>query len=404
MNLRTAGVWAFAAFFLLLCGAALGDGKMFSNATAFVEMPEQSAVVAFDGQVQQLVISTAFDGPEGEYAWVVPLPAVPEVGRVSEGVLPTLNSLSRPRIVTHTRFWMIFAWVGVCLWAAVLVRRSHLLVVLFLIGMIAAPSLLPHLFLGEPTLSGTIRGMEDGAGVTVHQRLRVGEYDVATLTAESAQDLLVWLAENGFQVSDGVGPVLSDYIRDGWCFTAYRFHPESGAERSHPLSFTFSTDRAVYPLRLTAVDSDGLDLALYVFGNEEATAKGLARRRCGFLRIGDEISRDRSNVGSIANYRSEMAQYDHNIYVVHEGVEEIAKPYRVMTTLAGHLTPEQMALDLYLEWRRPRPYRVVVYSPEAAESESRWRGAVAFLAATVLGVAWVGWKTYARRSVRIHVA
>lgn len=385
----------FFASCLLLPRSGLADGKMFSPAAAKVDIPEQSAVIGFDGKSERLIISTAFAGPEGEYAWVMPLPAMPKVERVSNGILPTLRSMCRPRIVTRTRSAYVFIAIGVFLWLAVMVRRSRWLVILLLLCMTAEP------WVREAVTRKTERAVPEttdaAGGVSVHQRVRVGEYDVATVTARSARALLDWLAENGFQVSQGVEPVLADYIRDGWCFTTYRFNPQSGSSRSHPLSFTFPTNKAVYPMRLTAVDNDGMSLELFVLGEQEATVPGMERRRCGHLRLGTDAEFVH-HVG--LGYRYDLAKYDHETYVLHPGVQEVAKPYKVVTALYGELSPQQMSSDFYLDWKRTEPYRAVLYSPQAAATHSRWYGAITFCGLTLLGVLWIVWRTYSHRVIR----
>jgi Uncharacterized protein conserved in bacteria (DUF2330) len=48
----------------------------------------------------------------------------------------------------------------------------------------------------------------------------------------------------------------------------------------HPLSFTFKTDKPVYPMKLTGLNSPSLSVALYVFGNTRAAAPHFKVESC----------------------------------------------------------------------------------------------------------------------------
>jgi Uncharacterized protein conserved in bacteria (DUF2330) len=72
-------------------------------------------------------------------------------------------------------------------------------------------------------------------------------------------------------------------VKDGWIFVAAkvrRDQPENETSTLHPLSFTFKTDKPVYPMRLTGLDSPALTVDLYVFGDGRATAPHFKVESC----------------------------------------------------------------------------------------------------------------------------
>ena len=63
-------------------------------------------------------------------------------------------------------------------------------------------------------------------------------------------------------------PVIASYVKDGWVFVATKVRrdkPDNETSTPHPLSFTFKTDKPIYPMRLTGVDNGPLSVDLYVF-------------------------------------------------------------------------------------------------------------------------------------------
>jgi hypothetical protein len=65
---------------------ALADGMVFSEPEvhAKIEIPNQQALIQFADGVEELVIETSFLAEGTNFAWVVPLPSVPEIEPVSD--------------------------------------------------------------------------------------------------------------------------------------------------------------------------------------------------------------------------------------------------------------------------------------------------------------------------------
>ena len=73
---------------------AYPDGLMLPRQTsweqqrerALINEPAQKAVVFFRGGREQLIISPSYQGPAGDFAWVVPVPSRPQV-KILHGAL-----------------------------------------------------------------------------------------------------------------------------------------------------------------------------------------------------------------------------------------------------------------------------------------------------------------------------
>ena len=87
----------------------------------------------------------------------------------------------------------------------------------------------------------------------------VGGYDVARLAADDPQALSDWLDENGYTLPEGAEPILSEYVEEGWKFVAIRLAPDSDGFIK-PLDVEFPTDEFVYPMKLSQLAEDPIDL------------------------------------------------------------------------------------------------------------------------------------------------
>jgi hypothetical protein len=210
-----------------------------------VEMPEQKAILIYDAAAQHedLVISIRLLGESPDAAWVVPTPSVPHVATASAGWFSYLSDLTQPEIVTQTVFF------GSC--------------------MATAPP-------GE------------AGGVEVLGRERVGLYDVSILAASDSGPLLDWLNDNGYVFPDEGQPVLDAYVAEGWTFVAVRVAPgETQTVKGdvEPLWLSFDAPAPVYPMRLTALAGNGVNVLLYVLSDHRMTADGMMTDFAGPLTL-----------------------------------------------------------------------------------------------------------------------
>ncbi|MFH1023314.1 MAG: DUF2330 domain-containing protein [Planctomycetota bacterium] len=355
-------------FFILagfLPATLLADGKMFHTAVAHVEIPEQEALIVFDGKTERLVINTAFENPAetGDFAWVVPLPAVPNVEAATTGLFPTLRVISRPRVVADSSsktVWCIGLMLVVLLAGPLKPRRKFLVrfLVLFFLYVVVLAVAIPNWLGSSSALVVT------NQGVTIHARQNVGAYDTVTISARDSKGLLEWLSGNGFKTSPGAGNVIADYIADGWCFVASKLRrDESGGKllRTHPLSFEFPAKEAVYPLRLTGVGNGSLGIALYVFGPGRAMADGFAVERCGKVAFPSEKELEDVYGGWSLE----------PVSVVHPGLRrfvrgEGASFAPVVTKLTATLDAAAMRNDVVIRWGLFQEARRTLFSRGAA--------------------------------------
>lgn len=324
----------------------LADGKVFNTrvVTAPTQIPDQRAIIVCHEEAETLVIDTAFVGEGTDFAWVVPLPAKPDVKALSPGAFECLQAAFAPRVeALHTAFvvapavWLLILALSMHLKAW---RRVVVLILLFTLGVLA---LLPSL--------GSSRGLSPSPAPSVRivNRQEVGSFEVTTLAADDAKSLTSWLTANGFSVSPKAQGVIDAYIADGWVFVASKLQrdaPGITTSRPHPLAFTFPTTRHVYPMRLTGAEADRpLDLELYVFGASEAATPGLKPVRSDKVLI-DFTERRSSEIGS----RSLRQPLESDVTIQHSELGPLVGESSWATKLTGTLPVAEMQKDLYLNW------------------------------------------------------
>ncbi len=423
----------------LLPLAALADGKVYPPAAlpVPVSIPDQRALIHYANGIERLVIETRFTGSGTNFAWVIPLPAKPVVEQATTGLFPTLQYLFQPKLKHYLpRYYLgilgflgLFAlvlsvrpdrplelWQGaVCLLVAgcvaaadpvagflvslivlcpvVVVRavRNPLsLLLLSGIFVIVVAMLLP---VWAPAKSRTIAS-DSTPGVSIIDRQIVGVFETTTIASQDPQALQTWLRQNQFAVSTNADPVIAKYVRDAWVFVAAklaRADAASATSTPQPLSFTLTTLKPVYPMRLTGVDSDSpLSVELYIFGPERAAAAHFRVDRCAqpayppLPRQWQSWTRDTP-------------------HIVHPLLRRWVDGAAVVTKLSATLAPGRMQEDVWLQWKPFAKKERLVFSRQAALTNALNWGTGLFVGALLVALALLSWDRLPELSKRLVV-
>ncbi|OGC99156.1 hypothetical protein A3E17_01570 [Candidatus Amesbacteria bacterium RIFCSPHIGHO2_12_FULL_48_14] len=216
MSLRGMTVLAAAAVVMAIgAGRAAADGMVIPMPQYWVEETGQKAVIWHEAGKETLIISPVFRGNTREFAWVIPVPARPEVEASRDEVFTALDDFTRPKYPDR-----------------------------------------------YPIPLGIGKGMisEDyEAQVTVVETKRVDIYDIAVLEAQEGRALREWLRENGYEYPTNKDYLLQYYVNKDWFFVAAKVNTEalgyagSGLREGHatPLEISFSSNQIIYPLRIS---------------------------------------------------------------------------------------------------------------------------------------------------------
>jgi hypothetical protein len=199
-------------------------------------MSDQKAVVAHRDGREELIISVGLalqpEQHREEWAWIIPVPAQPEVKATQPGIFAELDLISMPEIV----------------WQAA----------------------------DEVEVEGALSQEVDKA-VEVLERAQVGVLDVAVLSGDQAATLLDWLEAEGFGVPRSLAAPIDAYMAEGWTFVAMRISPYASdyeIQDAQPVWLSFNTPEMVYPMRLTGVYGNPLGLRLYILADHRTELDG----------------------------------------------------------------------------------------------------------------------------------
>lgn len=105
--------------------------------------------------------------------------------------------------------------------------------------------------------------------------VRIGKLSATTLEASDNSGLSSWLKKNDYSVSKSAREALREYVDQGWSFVAVKLVDDTKGSalrgQLEPISFSFSSEDLVYPMRVAASGSDPQQLRLYVFDDHRVT-------------------------------------------------------------------------------------------------------------------------------------
>lgn len=93
---------------------------------------------------------------------------------------------------------------------------------------------------------------------------------VATvLRGGTADGVVRWLADHGYEQKPAVEPVIAEYLADGWVFTAVKLRSDQPVTGEvDPIVLTFASEELVYPMRMSSVADDPGSVTAYVLGED----------------------------------------------------------------------------------------------------------------------------------------
>ncbi|WP_245980110.1 DUF2330 domain-containing protein [Streptomyces diacarni] len=248
---------------------ACGCGAMVPANQSRIGVNQETSAVRWDGRTEQIVMRLTVHGDAEEAAWIMPVPHRASVELGESRLFDELAALTAPRPEERPYFW----------------PRSGDWPFEDTDGAAAPPG-----------------AAAQGPGVDVVGRERLGPFDVARLAADDPGALRDWLRGNGFRLPPRVADELAPYVERNWEYVAVRLAPskqqdapgaagsggtadgggaageegaagDGGAQDTggdvlsgalQPLHLTFSSDRLVYPMRLSRAAREPQSLGLYV--------------------------------------------------------------------------------------------------------------------------------------------
>ncbi len=193
------------------CCAVFRSGQPVINA-------DQTVIILWDEatKTEHFIRRASFKADADDFGFLVPTPSQPELSESGDSAFPVLQKLTEPEVKRMPRPSAPVA----C-------------------GCVMAPP------------AGRSPG---GLSVRVLQEKDVAGFKAVVLEADSADELVKWLKENGYAFSPEVQAWAKPYVEGGWKFTALKVaKPKEGEENkgvtAAALRISFKTVRPLFPYR-----------------------------------------------------------------------------------------------------------------------------------------------------------
>lgn len=199
-----------------------------------------------------------YAGDPASFAWIIPVPEVPELGISPVAAFGILDQQTAPDVTVQ-----VDDVCPISQWACA--YHDH-------------PSC-PGLFGAVDEASdygygGADAGFSSDAGaasppVTVIDQQVVGDYQTITFRANEAAAATQWLRDNGFVVNQTTSIYMESYVNQNMVFVAAKLVPGAGIRAIKPLRMRYRAAFPMVPLILTAVAAEPhLTVTTFIYANQ----------------------------------------------------------------------------------------------------------------------------------------
>jgi len=252
------------------CGTYVGEAgaELTSGASQVVLVRQQDRTV--------LTLANDVEGSVRDFAVVIPVPEVldqEDVRVVDDSLLDTVAAYSGPRLVEYTCEDFRYEWDPDYYDYGSGGRGCAL-------GCSEA-----SFAVDDTDADFDSQAPSESLDVTVEAEFAAGEYDIVILSSEDSADLLTWLSQEGYGVSEQAQDLLGEYIDGSSRFLAAKVRlddvptadgPE-GRPYLSPLQITYTSEAFTLPIRLGTVNSPGTqDLIVYTLTGGRGGPVGIA--------------------------------------------------------------------------------------------------------------------------------
>jgi len=330
-------------------------GGLFCSASAPVNQAAERIIFSKNAdQTVTAVVQIQYQGPSEEFAWVLPVPGIPDVNVSSDLAFTRLQQASNPQYNFTT------VVEGRC--KRVRDRGSS----------DSAGSAPDSAFGGAGGAGG------DG-GVNVLASGTVGPYDFVVIEPdagyEEVGDVVVeWLTSEGYDVvppggdPDDVSRLLGGYLQGGMNLIAFRLTKGNDNGTIRPIRITYDSDQPMIPIRPTAVAAnDDMGVMVWVLGESRAVpvnykALELNQVLINWLNGGRNYNQvviaaanEAGGQGFVSERAGPSTDYDNVIILDFERDD-----WEALRTSAGALSASEVIAESSLRFGRWDGYRALV--------------------------------------------
>jgi hypothetical protein len=225
-------------------------GGLFCSSANPVNQAAERIIFSVDKAAGKVtaVVEILYEGPSSKFAWVLPVPGIPEVKVSTSALLDRLQATTNPTYAINRDF------SDSCKGG---------------VGAGGSSGSAP----GSPVPASDNAG---GPAVSVVAAGSVGPYDytvikVDPLLSDPGMAAIAWLKANQFDVDALGSEVLRAYLRDGLNLIAFKLSKNRSTGSIRPVMLTYDSSHPMIPIRPTAVAANNdMGILVFVLGQNRA--------------------------------------------------------------------------------------------------------------------------------------
>lgn len=292
---------------------ALACGGMFS-ADAYTEQSAERLIFAVDPGKVTLYEQIHYTGSPKNFAWVLPVPAVPTVATSSVNLFQDLDRETAPRLYQPE-----------------------------------APACGGYNTAGAPApVSG---------GVNVYSSGAVGPYSYNVIGSNDPQALTHWLTSHNYKIPAESQAEMQPYIAAHMFFLTMRLRGNASTQDMLPVKITYATSQPAItiPLRMaTPMGKENLQVLVWIFAQGRYIPQNYQSLQLDYNQLSNNLySHDAyTNLVSQAvgkahghGFVTEYAQPTSNLYTSDPDLTALVQSHHYLTRMYTSIAPSQITLD-----------------------------------------------------------
>ncbi|GMV13373.1 MAG: DUF2330 domain-containing protein [Polyangiaceae bacterium] len=251
-----------------------------------VDQSGENILFVLDGQTVEAHVQIQYQGSAERFAWVVPMPDVPDVTVGSQPLFTQMLGATVPTYAMQTQNDSCGGGSG---------------------GALS--------FDGGVSGSGGAAG--GGGGPQVVFEKTVGAFEVVVLKGGTATEVVDWLQNNNYQNIPSAPQILGDYVVKNYVFVAIKLTAGAGLDEIHPLVFKYTGNEPCVPLKLTRVAAtEDMAVRAFFLGDDRVVPENykhlkLNPVRLNWLSLGQNYKElvSRAADSAVANGKAFVTEY-----------------------------------------------------------------------------------------------
>lgn len=293
---------------------AAACGGLFS-ADSYTEQSAERLIFTVDSGQVTLYEQVRYTGSPRDFAWVLPVPDVPQVDTAPVSLFQDLDRQTAPRFF-----------------------------------MPSAPSCEPGLKVGAP-------GPAHAGPVNVYSGGTAGPYSYNVIGSADPQALIQWLTAHNYKIPAESRAEIQIYVASHMLFLALRLQGNADVQNMTPVKITYHLSQPVVsiPLRMaTPMGKEPLGVLVWIFAQGRYVPQNYHSLQLDYNQLGTDYTSPTAYPNLVSQavnkagghgFVTEYAQPTSQLFANDQTLTGLKQRYRYLTRLYTNILPSQITLD-----------------------------------------------------------